>query len=483
MTSSLPSLARSVPPSQRHLPANDRSRWTMQTLPRLLFLCCALVALCGAPAVAQEGEQDLSIDIYYGSEPTENEVAFSGPKSIPSPPLAFRVGKLVTMEGPPIHDGVILTRDSKIIALGKASETAIPEGFEVYDFPELWAVPGLVDLHCHVGSPGMGDINDTVYPTNPEMRTLDLVLMDHEAFKNALAAGVTTVLYIPGSGSNAGGFGTLTKTWGHSPDEALVRFPGCLKIAQAGNPERRSGDFGLTRAGMNQGLRFMLERARAYHEAWEAYKNGEGEKPDFQADLEYLRGLFRHEYPVAVHTQIYQVALSTLRELRQEFGLWTVIVHGTFDAYRLSEVALELGVPVCNGPRQYHLDRETSQFIGNAAMWYAGGKHGFATEQRGLGRDGIGVNTDSPVIAQEQLTLQCAMAVRLGLPDEVGMRAMTINQARFVKIDDRVGSLKVGKDADIGFWTGDPIDPRSRVELTLVNGHVAYRRDPLRPRF
>jgi hypothetical protein len=123
-------------------------------------------------------------------------------------------------------------------------------------------VPGLVDLHCHVGSPGMGDINDTVYPTNPEMRTLDLVLMDHEAFKRRARGRRDDRPVHPRFGlEHAGGFGTLTKTWGHSPDEALVRFPGCLKIAQAGNPERRSGDFGLTRAGMNQGLRFMT-RAR-----------------------------------------------------------------------------------------------------------------------------------------------------------------------------------------------------------------------------
>jgi imidazolonepropionase-like amidohydrolase len=109
--------------------------------------------------------------------------------------------------------------------------------------------------------------------------------------------------------------------------------------------------------------------------------------------------------------------------------------------------------------------------------------HGFRELQAGVGRDGIAVNTDSPVVAQEELQVQCAMAVRLGLPDEVGLRAVTINPARFAGIDHRVGSLRAGKDADFCAWSGDPLDPRSHVQLTVVNGHIAYRRDPRRPRF
>jgi imidazolonepropionase-like amidohydrolase len=279
-----------------------------------------------------------------------------------------------------------------------------------------------------------------------------------------------------------GGFGTLTKTAG-TPEEALVRFPGSLKIAQAGNPERRSGDLGSARMGMNQGLRFTLERGRQYYQAWEDYDAGRGPKPKFDAGLQYLRGLFRHEYPVTVHTQIYQVVLETLRELRTEFGLWTVIDHGTFDAYRLSEDAWVRGVPVCNGPRQYQFDRATGRFVGLADAWYRGGLHGWQKSVQGVGRDGIAVNTDSPVVAQEELTLQCAMAVRLGLPWEVGIRAITINPARFIGADHRVGSLLPGKEADFGVWTGDPLDPRSHVEMTVVNGRIAYRRDGERPRF
>lgn len=427
-------------------------------------------------------QRDLSIEIYYGNRPEVPKVAKLGPDKVESPKYAFRCAKIIPVEGEPIDDGVLLSQDGKIVAIGKSGETAIPEGFEVVDLGSTWCLPGYVELHCHIAGRGF-ELNDTLHQTNPEMRTLDLITMDHENLRNALAGGVTTVLLIPGSGSNMGGFGTLTKTWGRSPDEALMRFPGCLKIAQAGNPERYAGDLGMTHMGMNHGLRMTLERGRKYYQAWEDFDAAKGPKPKFDPALEYLRGLFRHEYPVCVHTQIYQVALATLRELRDEFGLWTVIVHGTFDAYRLSEEALKRGVPVCNGPRQFQFNYQRGRFEGLAANWFSGGEHGFRKPVKGLGVDGIGINTDSPVIAQEQLQLQSAMAVRLGLPWEVGVRAITINPARMVGAHDRVGSLVVGKDADLVFWNGEPLDPRSSVEMTVVNGNIAYRRDADRPRF
>ncbi len=433
-------------------------------------------ALIGASAA---GQAPPSMDIHFGQRPAEYKVATWGPESVPSPAYAFTAAKILPVTGEPITNGVILTVDSKIIAIGPASEIDIPDDYEVIDVGRHWIVPGLVDLHSHVPS----ILNDSVHASNPEMRTLDQISLEHDSLKKSLAGGISTILFIPGSGSNMGGFGTLSKIAGNSPEEALIRFPGSLKIAQAGNPERRAGDLGASTMGMNQGLRFTLERGREYYQAWEDFDAGVGPKPEFRADLENLRGLFRYEFPVSVHTQWYQVALETIRELRQEFGLWTFIDHGTFDAYRLSEEAALAGVPVCNGPRQYLFDRETSRFIGLADAWYRGGQHGWREPVRGVGRDGIAINTDSPGIPQEQLTVQVAVAVRLGLPDEIGMLGVTINPARFVGIDHRVGSLEVGKDADMGIWSGDPIDPRNYVEMMVINGRIVYRRNKDRPRF
>ncbi len=418
--------------------------------------------------------------IDYGNrpKPADCKVAKWGPTEFDSPDYAVRAKKIVPVNTPPITDGVILVHKGKITAIGKASDIKIPDGYKVLNWSGGWVLPGFIDLHCHIAGAGF-DLNDTVHPTNPEFRTVDLVGLHHQQIKDALQGGVTTVLYIPGSGSNMGGFGTLTKTAGRSVEEALVRFPGSLKIAQAGNPERRGGDMGAGRIGMNFGLRATLRRGQKYYQAWEDYASGKRkEKPKFDASLEYLRGLFRHEYPCSVHTQIYQVCMETLRELHDEFGLWVFIDHGTFDAFRMSGEARKRGVPVANGPRQYYIDRKTGAMIGCAAAWALGGQHGWPSPVPGVGPDGIGINTDSPVIPQEQLPLQATMAVRLGLPDEWAIRGLTINPARFIGAESRVGSLEVSKDADMVLWTGDPLDPRNWVRKVMVSGSIYYDCDP-----
>jgi imidazolonepropionase-like amidohydrolase len=451
----------------------------------LVFAAAAATAQDTAPADAGAPKTNgKPFEIWRPRRPaTENDyqVAKWGPRGLPSPGYAFRARRVLPITAPPIDDGIVVTKNGLIEAVGPAKTTAVPDGYERIDCGDAILLPGFVELHCHIASESF-DLNDTVHATNPEFRTLDLIGMEHDQIRTARAGGVSTALYIPGSGSNMGGFGTLTKTWARSPEEALVRFPGSLKIAQAGNPERGSGDLGTDMMGMSEGIRMTLLDGKRYGEKYEAWAAGKGEKPRFDPTLELLRGLFRHEFPVSVHTQIYQVVLTTLQQLRLELGLWTVIVHGEFDAYRLSENMLLAGLPVAAGPRNYHFDRATSTFLGLAQVWHDGGKYyGWQAPVAGLGRDGVGLNTDSPVIPEEQLPLQGAIAVRLGLPHEVALRALTINNATFAGIEHRVGSLEVGKDADLGIWSGDPIDPRSWVEIMVINGTICYRRDPSRP--
>lgn len=447
-------------------------------------LLSAAVTAQDKPAQAAKPQGQLSLTPWHPKRPTKEEdyqVARWGPRGLPSQGYVFRAKKIVPVTQPPIDEGAIVTKNGKIEAIGRAKDLAVPAGYEVIECGDTWIIPGFVDLHCHIASESF-DLNDTVHPTNPEFRTLDLITMEHDQIRMARAGGVTSVLYIPGSGSNMGGFGTLTKTWGKTPDEALIRFPGSLKIAQAGNPERGTGDLGATVMGMNEGLRMTLLDGKRYYDQYERFLAGQGPKPAFDPTLELLRGLFRHEFPCSVHTQIYQVVLETLRELRLELGLWTVVVHGEFDAYRLSGNMQEAGLPIAAGPRTYHFDRATSKILGLHQVWHDGGPYyPWRAPVQGVGDDGIGINTDSPVVPQEQLTVQAAIAVRLGLAHEVGLRGLTINPARFAGIDHRTGSLEIGKDADLVVWSGDPIDPRSAVQTTVINGTICYRRDPKRP--
>ena len=266
--------------------------------------------------------------------------------SADAPRWAIRGGKIVTVTKGAVEGGVLLVsggRIEKIIA-SPAADWKPPAGYQLIDAGGRWIVPGFIELHSHIGG---GDLNDMVYPVNPGFRTIDNVMPRNALLKRAQAGGVTTVLFIPGSGTNMGGFGTLIKTAGKDLSEMLIRFPGALKIAQGGNPERRGGDLGYSRMGMNWLIRNALKEGKLYTEAWDAWEADKTKKkPTKNPRLEMFRGLFHKEYPVVVHTQGYHLIMSTLRILHDEMGLWVVIDHGTFDGFELAPEVAKRGIQV-----------------------------------------------------------------------------------------------------------------------------------------
>lgn len=361
------------------------------------------------------------------------------------------------MDGPPIDDGEVLVVGSVVRAVGHNLEA--PPGAAVRDLGDAWLLPGLVELHCHVGVSG-ADINDTVLPHNMDLRTIDLVLQDSNELQRAAEAGITTALIIPGSGSSIGGLGTIVKTAGPSMDERLVRYPGALKIAlhaRGGNPARGAGDLGSGRLGLHHMLKVVMAQARDYHHAWTAHENDGSDQPEFNARLDPLRGLFRGEYPVILHAYGQNDTMTAIRILARGLDVPIVISHGVYDSYKVKNELAASGVPMNLGPRQYEFD--SGVFVGNAAELHGAGVQ-------------VSLCTDAPVVAQDQLALQAAMAVRLGLPLEAALRGLTIEPAKAVFIDDRVGSLTPGKDADIAAFRGDPLDPRNRATFVMIDGRV-----------
>jgi imidazolonepropionase-like amidohydrolase len=376
--------------------------------------------------------------------------------------FAVRVGKVVTMDSADrvINNAVVLVRDGKIERVGKQGEFAIPGEYRVIDARDKWLVPGLVDAHNHTAGSLM-DLNDMVYLTNPGLRTLETIAPQNERIKEARSGGVTSVLLIPGSGTNLSGFGTLAKTGGNTVEEVVIRSPGSLKIAQAGNPEWYW--FGVGRSYMNYNTRQTMLKAKAYHEAWAAYENGERkEAPVFDPIFHEFRGLFTHEFVVSVHTQIYQVVMTTIDMLARKLNVKTVLDHSTFDGFKTAPLAIEAGVYTINGPRQYWLDLSQRKAHGNAARWWQGGQ------------TKLGINTDAPVVPQKELFYQAAMACWYGWKPYPALRGVTKVPAEALLIDKEVGSIEPGKDADFGLWTGDPIDPRSACEMTVVDGKIVY---------
>ncbi len=368
-----------------------------------------------------------------------------------------------------LDNGVLLVKDGKIQKVGTQAEVTIPAEYQVLDVGDHWVMPGLVEMHNHVA--GRFGLNDMVYLANPGLRASADVEPGNAMTKMGLAGGVTSVLYIPGSGTNVGGQGVLLRTGFNTYERCEIRNPGSLKLAQAGNPERW-----LMRPGrtlMNYNTRNTFRRGIAYAKKWEAYEKDGGIKPRVNPQWEIFRHLRKREVHISTHTQMYQVVLKTITMVHDELGLPFFIDHGTFDTWRLAAEAEKREIFGVLGPR--NVDPPSRSMIG-----WAGSApermQGVAAGYQSQGFTRIGFNTDSPVIPQEELQLQAAIGVRYGLDDAamVALRGLTIVPAMAGGIADTVGSLEVGKEADILITTGNITDPRHSVELVLQLGEVVY---------
>ncbi len=375
------------------------------------------------------------------------------------PPYAIKAGKILTITKGIIQNGVVLVRDQKIQKVGEG--ISIPARYTVIDASQYWLLPGFVDIHSHAGADG--DINDMVYSLNPGLRILDTIALNTPGLKRAVAAGVTTINHIPGSGSNNGGTGIIMKTAGDDLDEVVLRFPGVMKIAQAGNPERRwTGEIGKGRMGMTWHLRELMHQVKAYHDAWQAYESGASkENPKKDVRFEYIKDVFDGTLPVFVHVAWFQPVQTVFRMYHDELGLGNaVITHGEWEGFRNGPAIATRKVHYDCGPRLY-------DFIEDSF-------YGIVTEYVRRGVKNISINTDAFGAGEATLFLQAAMAARLGIDDRLALEGITINGARAFGIDDRVGSIEEGKDADLVVWTGNPLDVRSHVILTMINGKVFY---------
>lgn len=387
--------------------------------------------------------------------------------------LAIRSPKVlaVPMEGRQVFDNaVVLVRDGLIEAVGPESEVEIPDDYELLDVGPNWVAPGLIDLHCHVAGPNLfqtNDINDMVFLTNPGVRVSPAVIPDNADLRYGVAGGVTSVLYIPGSGTNMGGQGVLLRTGEELYEDMEVRNPASLKLAQAGNPERFL--FGVGRSFMNWNTRNTFQRGLAYARKWERYEKGEGPRPEVDLQFEIFRSLHKKDAQVSTHTQLYQVVLMTITMVKGELGLDVFIDHGTFDGWRAGKLAWENDVNAVLGPRG--ISRPYSGFLETD-----GQIHGVAAKYQEQGHQRVGFNTDSPVIPQQELSLQAAMGVRYGF-DRTNLdhvRGLTTIPADSIGIGDRLGSIHPGYEADLIIVTGDPADPRSSVEIVFQRGKRVY---------
>lgn len=361
-------------------------------------------------------------------------------------------------------DGTVVVEDGRIAALGAG--VAPPPGAEVLDAAGAWLTPGLVDAHVHLGvhEEGEGwagdDTNEMTDPVMAAARAIDAINPLDLGFDDAITGGVTAVNVNPGSGNPIGGLAVALRTHGRVVDEMVLREPSGLKAALGENPKRVYGEkkqTPSTRLGVALTIRTALAKARAW-----AAKDPEERDVDLVSAA--LARVLAREIPWRQHSHRADDIATALR-LAEEFGYDLVLDHGT-EAHLIADRVAAAGVPVLYGPLIVSRSKVEVRHRTPAAPGI-------------LTRAGVPVSiiTDHPVVPIEFLVHQAALAVKHGMDPADALAAITLHPARVLGIDDRVGSLEVGKEADLVLWEGDPLDIRNRTLRVWQAGREVMRRD------
>lgn len=384
--------------------------------------------------------------------------------------LVLKNGNVMTMAGPAFV-GDVAIENGKIVAVGQSLSYS---DAEVRDVTGMTVMPGIVDPHCHIGmwEDAMGfegaDGNECTNPITPELRAIDAINPYDCCFEEAAAGGVTTCVTGPGSANVIGGQFVAIKTYGDSVEDMVLRFPVAVKAAFGENPKRvynGKNQTPSTRMATAALMRKALVEAQEYNEKLEKGKADPEKMPERNLGKEILARVIRRELPMKIHAHRADDILTAIRICR-EFKLRYTLDHCT-EGYLITDKLKEALGEDCEGIIVGPLLTDRSKIeLKNLSF-----KAPKVLEQAGIE---YAMMTDHPVTPEQYLPICTAVAVREGASEEGALKAITINAAKITGIADRVGSIEVGKDADIAVFSGHPFDFRSRCVLTLVNGKVAH---------
>lgn len=378
-------------------------------------------------------------------------------------------GRALTMAGDPIDEATVVVRNGKIAAVGPGSKVKVPKEVETIDTSGTWILPGFVEAHAHIGvhEEGEGwagsDTNEMTDPNGARLRALDAINPDDEGFRDALSGGVTTAVIKPGSGNPIGGQTVAVKTWGRIVDEMVLKSPCSVKSALGENPKRVYGDKNVipsTRLGVATIIRDAMTAAQEYTKK-RSKKDSEEARNNTS---EVLASVLSGDLPWCQHCHRADDIATAIR-LSEEFGYRLVINHGT-EAHLIASYIAERGIPVVIGPL---FTSRSKVEVRRRSLRNPGKLHNAGVK--------IAITTDHPVVPIDFLIYQVALAVKEGLDRDEALRTITINPAEMLGLDDRVGSLEKGKDADLAQWSGDPLDVFSRCERVWVEGRAVYEYD------
>ena len=379
---------------------------------------------------------------------------------------------LIMSMAQPAFKGDILITEGRISALGEALSAP---GAEVLMCEGKYATPGFVDAHCHIGmwEDGMGeegaDGNENSNPITPQMRAIDGLNPFDPCFRQACSAGITSVVTGPGSSNVIGGQFAALKTSGRSIEQMLLKAPAAMKAALGENPKREYAEqktAPYTRMAIAALFRKTMVEAQEYARKKELGKKDSDKLPDKDIGLEALLPVLERTLTLKIHAHRADDILSALR-LAEEFDLSITIEHCT-EGHLILDVLKErlakLKAGIILGPllsERAKIELKNLSFKAPKLMHEAGIP--------------FALMTDHPVIPIQYLPVCAALCVREGLSEQAALESITINAARITGLDERIGSLEAGKDADIALFDAHPLDFRSHCVCTIINGKVVHK--------
>lgn len=370
-------------------------------------------------------------------------------------------GRIYPMDAPMIPSGYIIIENGAFQAVGPMDECPDFSGERV-DAAGGTVLPGLVDAHTHIGLFDEGirfegeDGNEDTDPITPQLRAIDAVYPQDLAFSEALSAGVTTVVTGPGSANPIGGQFIAMKTHGICVDDMVITPCAAMKFALGENPKmtyNQKDRAPVTRMGSAALIRETLLKTKEYSEQ----REDEESDCDFDIKYESLLPVISGAVSAQIHCHRADDMFTALR-IMKEFHLSGTLVHGT-EGHLIADRLAREGVSVITGPIMTTRTKPelARQSVANTARLIAAGVP-------------VAICTDYPEVPQDYLMLSAALAAREGISDEQAFAAITLTAAQIAGISDRVGSITVGKDADLVLYDGHPFDTRTRVKHVWING-------------
>ena len=452
----------------------------------LLIAAVIVAAACNpprssqAPTPATTAAKDSAQPTGPGGVSTPNADPFpSTYVRVAAPPLVIRNVNIMTAAGPTIRNGMISIADGKIVAIGPS--VTVPAGATVIDGAGKYVTPGIIDTHSHLGvyaAPGgqaLSDGNEATNPVTAHVWAEHSVWPQDAQFPRNLAGGVTTIQVLPGSANLFGGRSVVLKV---VPSRTVqgMKFPGAkygLKMACGENPKRVYASRGpSTRMGNVAGYRAAWIGAEAYRRRWDKWnKDKKGDAPSRDLGNETLAEVLRGN--ILIHNHCYRAdEMAQMIDIAKEFGYKIRAFHHGVEAYKLADLLARdsIGGSLWADWGSFKMEALDGVKANVALVAKAGAR--------------VAVHSDD-ASGSQRLNQEAAKAVAAGreaglqISEDEAIKWITINPAWQIGLEDRIGSLEVGKNADVVLWSGNPFSVYARPEKVWIDGAMLFdRNDP-----